>query len=465
VDVTITERWLQGPARQDLVKEELRVKQSHGERHEIGGLRITSQGDVCAEKHDVQLAQNGRSWSDIQADLVARKVDDCDWRSGRLPIYVYYDNEELLEVSREAYNLYFSENALGQRAFPSLARMENEVVSMSLALFHAPQGACGSFTSGGTESIFLALKAARDRFKQDRHIGATQNIVIPRTAHPAFDKAAHYLGVDVVRVDIGSDLRCDIEKLEAEINESTILIAGSAPCYPYGVYDFIPLLSTIARSRGVWLHVDACLGGFLAPFARDEGFSIPEFDFSLEGVCSLSADLHKFGFAARGASVLLHRSPSFKVHQSFRFDKWPRGTYITDTFLGSRPGGTVASAWAVMQYLGRSGYRKLAKKTMDAAQRLRFGIQDIAGLEVIVPSELNIVVYRSTDCGVDINAVADSLTAKGWFVGRMHEPEALHLALNAVHAPIVEQYLMDVRAAVSEVRAFHKVGTRDDLTY
>jgi glutamate/tyrosine decarboxylase-like PLP-dependent enzyme len=431
---------------------------------DIGGFGAAGAG-VNLPPTRKPMLNEGRAWSDIKADLINHKVEDFDWKNGRLPIYVYHDSEELLSVSREAYNLYFSENALGRRAFPSLVRMEQDIVSMSLSLFEAPEGADGSFTSGGTESIFLALKTARDCFRAHNARRIRPAVVVPRTAHPAFDKAAHYLDVDVIRTKVGSNLRADVTAMAAAIDERTMLIAGSAPCYPYGVFDPIEKLGELALSKGVGLHVDACLGGFLAPFARDEGYPIPTFDFSLPGVSSLSADLHKYGFSARGASVVLYRSAALKTYQPFEFTNWPRGFYATETFLGSRPGGSIASAWAVSQFLGRAGYRRLARTTMETKAKLVNGIDRIEGLEVLRPSELSIVLYKSNDPNLDINAVADALSQKGWFVGRSREPQALHLALNAVHARVIDQYLADLRQCVRDVRASGRVGVFDEATY
>ena len=430
---------------------------------DIGGMQGSSRDSFSAESP--KLPVEGRRWDDIRSELLARKAKDYDWRSGRIPLYVYHDDDELLAVSRDAYGLYFSENALGGRAFPSLAQMEREIVQLSLSLFHAPDGADGSFTSGGTESIFLALKTARDHFRATRSRDLRPKVVLPRTAHPAFDKAAHYLDVDVVRVGVGPDLRADISETRDEIDHRTMMIVGSAPCYPYGVYDRITRLGELALATKTWLHVDACLGGFLAPFAAKEGFSIPDFDFSVPGVTSLSADLHKYGFSAKGASVLLYRNGTSKAHQWFHFSDWPRGSYSTETFLGSRPGGSVASAWAVSQFLGETGYRRLARKTMETKQRLVLGIESIAGLEVVRPSDLCIVLYRSNDAGVDINAVAEALGERGWFVGRTQQPHGLHFALNAVHAPAIDAYLADLDAAVRHVRESGRVGQHDDRTY
>lgn len=431
--------------------------------NEIGGLKMDDSAAHASDR--VAIPQQGRSWCDVRADLVRRKAADYDWRAGRLPLYVYHDGDELLSVTRDAYDLYFSENALGGRAFPSLAGMEREIVQMSLGLFHAPEGADGSFTTGGTESIFLALKTARDFFRARSAQEVKPKVVMPVTAHPAFDKAAHYLGIDVVRVRVASDLRVDLSDMNAAVDGRTMMIVGSAPCYPYGVYDSIAQLGELAQSRRVWLHVDACLGGFLAPFVREEGYSIPEFDFTVPGVASLSADLHKHGFAARGASVILYRLSSYKAYQTFEFNEWPRGTYCTETFPGSRPGGAIASAWAVLQYLGREGYRRLARKTMSAKERLVRGIEAIPGMEVLSPSDLSILVYRSRTKEFDIDAVAEELTQKGWFVGRTSQPRAIHFAVNAVHAPVVEEYLRDLKDAVRVVRRSGRVGHQDDRTY
>jgi sphinganine-1-phosphate aldolase len=433
---------------------------------DIGFIKIPwAQTDGSQASAGAGLQDEGRSWNDIHAELLARKRNDFDWRGGRLSLYVYHDDEQLLAVSREAHGLYFTENALGGRAFPSLVRMEEEVVRTSLDLFNAPSGATGSFTSGGTESIFLAVKTARDKFRSEHPNIDGLRLVVPVTAHPAFDKAGHFLDVKVVRTGFGADFRADVAALEHAVDDRTIMVAASAPCYPYGVYDDVARLGEMAAAASLWFHVDACLGGFLAPFAREEGYPIPDFDFSVRGVTSLSADWHKYGFAAKGASVLLYRSAHLKRHQAFRFDNWPRGTYVTETFLGTRPGGSIASAWAVSQYLGRKGYRRLARKTMEAKQRLVGGIERIGGLKVLRPSELSIVLYRSVDPTVDINAVADELGRKGWFVGRSREPQAIHLALNAVHAPVIDDYLRDLRSAVTKVRMTGTVGKHDDSTY
>jgi len=244
-----------------------------------------------------------------------------------------------------------------------------------------------------------------------------------------------------------------------------VMLAGSAPGYTHGVFDPIPELGALALERGLWLHVDACWGGFLSPFARDIGYPVPDFDFAVPGVTSLSADIHKYGMAAKGASLFLLRDAALKQHQAFRMDRWPRGVYATDTFMGTRPGGAVASAWAVMHHLGREGYRRVAKITMETRDAITRGVAAIPGLEVVRPQESSIVLYRSNDAALDINAVADALAARGWFVGRAVNPVAIHLALNPVHARGVETYLADLAAAVAEARARGTAGTLDRATY
>lgn len=411
------------------------------------------------------LPKTGSAWQDVKQSLIEAKQDDYSWRDGRLPLYVYYEDEELLTVSKEAFNLFFSENALGRKAFPSLVRLEGDIVSMALNLFRAGEDATGTFTSGGTESQFLAVKAARNKARSEGCALSEPNIVVPRTCHPSISKAAHYLGLKVIRVPVTEDFRADLDATAKAITDETIMLVASAPGYTHGVFDPVAQLGELAEEHGLWLHVDACLGGFLAPFAKLEGYPIPDFDFSLPGVTSLAADLHKYGFSAKGASVLLLCDKRLQTCQRFEFRDWPRGVYATDTFLGSRAGGPAASAWAVMNYLGEAGYRRIARRIMETKERLIAGIEAIPGLEVLRPSELCMLLYRSCDPELDTNAVADGMSRRGWFVGRSLEPEAIHFAINPVHAPVVERYLEDLTEVAFESREAGLVGTLDEQTY
>jgi sphinganine-1-phosphate aldolase len=412
-----------------------------------------------------KLPSGGTSWEDISAALRNAKNDDFSWRDGRLPLYVYFRDQELLNVSRDAYMLFFSENALGKKAFPSLTKLESDVIEMALDLFNAGAGAGGSFTSGGTESIFLAVKTARDWARANRPDIKRPVAVLPESAHAAFNKAGHYLNVDIVRVPVGQSFRADIAAMAGAITDQTIFIVGSAPGYPHGVFDPIEELGQLALEKDVWLHIDACFGGFLAPFARRIRRDIPAFDFEVPGVRSLSADIHKYGYGAKGASVVLYADAGLKAYQGFEFRDWPRGYYATETFPGTRPGGAIASAWAVMNYLGHEGYMDIARTIMDTKDRLVAGVNAIDGLCVVEPSDLCIMLYHSIDPALDINAIGDALLERGWFVGRCVRPEAIHLGLNTVHAPVVDAYLADLREAVEDVRAKRKVGQMDECTY
>lgn len=412
-----------------------------------------------------KLAEVGASWSELKGRLSRLKEGDYPWKSGRVPVYVYHYNDELLRVSQEAYIEFFTENALGGgRAFPSVKILEQEVISMAIDLLGGSARSGGTFTSGGSESIFLAVKTARDRARAEFGIDRPK-IVMPWSGHATANKAADYLGVEVVRTGLGADLRADVGALKAAIDERTIMIFGSAPGYPHGVYDPIEEMGRVALEHRLWFHVDACVGGFLGPFARDLGYAIPPFDLSVPGVTSLSADIHKYGFAAKGASVVLFADRDVQKHQRFEFGGWPRGTYTTETFQGTRPAGPIASSWAVMNSLGLAGYREIARVIMQTKERLAAGIEQIEGLRVVQPHDLCIMLYESSDPSVDIYAVADRMVERGWFVGRSITPRAIHIALNPVVAPAVPDYLADLEACVALARGGRQVGTVDLHTY
>ena len=265
------------------------------------------------------LPQQGSPWADIEAKLNATKSEDYAWKKGRLPLYVYWRDEELYQVARDAASLFFVENGLGKKAFPSVQKLEREVVGMVLNLMQANDEAGGNFTSGGTESIFLAVKTARDWARANRPGTGKPNIVLPQSAHPAFNKAAHFLDMRAIRVPLSSDFRADVAAMERTVDGDTVMIVGSAPAYPHGVFDPIEELGRIAAAQDLWLHVDCCVGGMLSPFVRRLGYDLPPYDFTVRGVTSISADLHKYGFAAKGASVILFRNAEIQKYLRFEF--------------------------------------------------------------------------------------------------------------------------------------------------
>jgi glutamate/tyrosine decarboxylase-like PLP-dependent enzyme len=368
-----------------------------------------------------------------------------------MALYFYYADEALERVQQEAYAAYWTENNLGHRAFPSLKRLEEEVCAMGLALMNAPPGAGATFTSGGSESIFLAVLAAREKARAERGVTAP-NIVIPRSAHPTFDRAAWYLGVEVRRVPTRADFRADLDAMAARMDADTVALVGSAPNYPFGCFDEIAGIAALARRHGLWMHVDACVGGFLSPFAKRLGHPVPDWDFAVPGVTSISADIHKHGMAAKGASLLLVRDEALRRFHRFESNVWERGPYAAHTTQGTRPGGAVAAAWAVMNHLGEDGYTRLAKRILDTKELITQGIGQIPGLQVLSPSDLCIFVYRSIDPAVEIGKVAAALDRRGWLVARQAEPDGIHFHVNPIHAEIGEEYVSDVRLAVEEAR-------------
>jgi glutamate/tyrosine decarboxylase-like PLP-dependent enzyme len=398
------------------------------------------------------LPGKGRPWTELAAEMSAMKRDDLDWRRGRHAAYVWHASDDVEHVAQQAYTLFMTENGLGQRAFPSLRRMEGDVVAMVRELLHGDAQVAGQMTSGGTESIFVAAHAAREWARRNRPDVTAPEIVASWSAHPAIDKAAHYLGMRVIRVPWRADFRADVPAMAAAITPRTVMLYGSAPAYSLGLIDPIAALGALALERDLWLHVDACVGGILAPFVRALGFPVPAFDFTVPGVASISADLHKSGYTAKGASVLLFRDGDRQSCSRYSFDDWPTGLYSTLTLAGTRPGGAIAAAWAVMNFLGADGYRRIAQVVMDTRQRLANGLARTGhGLHVWSDPELWGVAYGSDDC--DILAVADALTARGWWPGRVREPRGIHLMITPVHAPVIDEYVDDLAAAVRDVRA------------
>lgn len=397
--------------------------------------------------------EHGRPADDILHELRAMKAGDVHWQGGRSPAFVFKASDAVDALGRDAFVEYFTENALGAgSAFPSVRQLEQQVVAMALGLLQAPDGAAGFMSTGGSESILLAVHACRRSERQRRgdpqHRG---NIVAPETLHPAFDKAASLMDLPIRRVPVGADLRADVAAMAAAVDDDTIMLVGSAPSFPYGMVDPIEALSRIALQRKVWLHVDACVGGYLAPFARQLGRPVPAFDFALPGVRSISADLHKYGFCPKPASTILYRRAEDAACQPFNFDTWPAGRFATTTAVGSRPAGGVAAAWAVMQHLGAEGYRRIAAELLAGVDRYQAGVRAIDGLHIVGQPDLGIVAWGSDV--VDPYAVAKRLAAKGWLPSLLKRPRAVHRMMSMLHVDTLDAYLADLRQAVADTRA------------
>jgi sphinganine-1-phosphate aldolase len=317
-------------------------------------------------------------------------------------------------------------------------------VNMGLALVNNPEGA-GKMSSGGTESIFLAVQTARDAHRA--RTGRTDGtMVTPTTVHPAFAKAAKYLDVEHVRVPVGADGRADVAATAAALDERTALVVGSAPCYPFGVIDPIPELAGLASDAGTCFHTDACLGGWLLPFWERLGQSIPPWDFRVDGVTSMSMDIHKYGWCFKGASLVLYRDAELLSRQYFLYDDWPGGLYGSATTAGTRPGGPIAAAWATITHLGEEGYLRKAQQVLDATEQFKAGINAIDGLRV--SHEPHMSVFEFTSDVHDISAIGDVMDDRGWHLDR--QQHGLHLMLWPYHLHVVEQFLADLRDAVAQ---------------
>ena len=319
------------------------------------------------------LPARGRTADDVLGELDSFKVDDKDFRHGRVFGLVFHADDALEQLAAAAHNAYLWHNALNPNVFPSLRRMTNDVIEISASLFggdDVDDELAGFLTSGGTESILMAVKAAKVRSAQERDVHAP-NIVLPMSAHAAFDKACEYFTVEPRRIPVRDDFRADVDAMAAAIDDATVLIVGSAPQYPQGVIDPIPELASLAAERGTGCHVDACMGGFVLPFLERHGHAVPPWDFRVPGVTSLSADLHKYGYVPKGISVIMHRSKELRRHQTFSFDGWLGGFYGSSGILGTKPGGPIAAAWAALQFLGEEGYRRLSEEAFTATGAFR----------------------------------------------------------------------------------------------
>jgi sphinganine-1-phosphate aldolase len=393
-----------------------------------------------------------REPDDLGREMADRTGEDIDWRNGRTPLYVFKGSESAADVGKAAYMQFFTENALGgKRAFHSIGGMERDVIDMGLDLFNAPDGADGHMTTGGSESIFMAVKAARDTHRAGgSRIGEQLNMVIPESTHPAFDKAARSMEIEVRRVALGEDRRADPATMRAAIDDRTMLLVGSAPCFPFGVIDPIAAISELAQQTGVWLHVDACVGGYLIPFAKDNGEDLPDFDFAIPGVRSISADLHKYGFCPKPASTLFFRNAEDMARGAFDLDVWANGRFVTQTIAGTRPGGAVAGAWAVLNHLGRQGYRDIARDLLANARAYREGIEAMQGFHMFAEPDLTILSFGARE--IDIFAVADRMAEDGWLPGRTQNPRGMHLMLSMFHEPARDDYLNALGQAADAVR-------------
>jgi sphinganine-1-phosphate aldolase len=387
------------------------------------------------------------------------KRKDVVWQ-GKCSGTVYIggsESEGHFSLINEACSMFAHTNPLHLDVFKSVVRFEAEVVGMTAALLGSKdkkcfggEKICGNMTSGGTESILLAVKSSRDYMMAKKGI-VVPEMIIPESAHSAYDKACQYFNIKLWRVPVNKDFQANVRSIKRFINKNTILIVGSAPGFPHGIIDPIEELGELAYRTGVCFHVDLCLGGFVLPFARKLGYPLPPFDFCVQGVTSISVDVHKYGLAPKGTSVVLYRNHDIRKHQFVAVTEWSGGLYVSPTIAGSRPGGLIAGAWAAMMSLGMEGYLEHTRNIMEASKRLQKGTEEIRELFIIGKPDMTIVAFGSDS--IDIFEVNDIMSSKGWHLNALQRPNSIHICVTLQHVPIVDDFLKDLRDSVETVKA------------
>lgn len=403
----------------------------------------------------MRIPDKGSEATKVLSRLDERRSNDVDYSEGKLFAYVFIANEEAKRVAEEAYNKYLWSNGLDPLVFPSLLEMEQEVVAMAGDHLGAGPEASGNMTSGGTESVMLAVRTARDWARATRPEIAHPQMVLPVTAHPCFHKGAQYFGLETVVTPVDpKTFRADPEALRAACTDRTVLVVGSAPSYAHGVVDPIEDIAAIAKERAILCHVDGCIGGFMLPFFRELGGEVPPFDFQVPGVTSMSMDFHKYAFSPKGASVVLYRDAELHRHQFFTYSGWTGYPLINSTIQSSKSGGPIAATWALLQYFGRDGYKEMARQLKEGTAQVRSGLKDVDGLHVLGDPHMCLVSVGSED--VDIFKLCDAMKERGW---DMHAqlrlgdlPENFHLTIMPSNLPHIDEWLADLKASVAQVR-------------
>ena len=410
------------------------------------------------------LPESGSSAEDILGELRALRAEDLPTHGGRTLAYVYDSGlSGVDELAASAHALASSANGLDPTAFPSLLRMENDLVAAAADLLGGTAETVGSVTSGGTESCLLAVLAARDAHPEI----AAPSMVLPTTAHAAFHKAAHFFGVRVVSVPVdASTFRAVPAAMASAIDESTVLVVASAPSYAHGVVDPIPEIASAAAARGVRMHVDACIGGWVLPYLARIGEEVPPFDFGVDGVTSISVDLHKYAYCPKGVSVLLHGNAELRRPQYFASADWPGYTMLNTTLQSTRSGGPLAAAWAVLRHVGDDGYVRLATETRDAVREIRAGVEAIDGLRILGDPDSTLLAMTASG-GFDLFTVADEMRERGWYTqpqfAHQSSPMNLHLTITAANRGNEKEFLADLTASVDAARAAGPVTVDPDL--
>jgi len=394
----------------------------------------------------LKLPEKGLSKEEILKTMKQMKLkEDGNWKSGKISGGVYVADDAHIELMNQAYSLYSMSNPLHPDIWPSVRKYEVEIIRMTADMMNGDENIVGAVTSGGTESILMAVKAYRDKCQYSH-----PEMVIPVSAHAAFDKAAAYFGIKVIHVALDSKtMQVDVKAVERAITKNTIMIVGSAPNYPYGSVDPIEQLAAIAQKRGIGMHVASCLGGFLLPWIKRAGYKIPNFDFSISGVTSISADTHKYGYTTKGTSVVLFRGEDLRRYMYFVQPNWPGGVYSSAAIAGSRPGGLIACAWAALLSLGKEGYMERSKAIFETALKIREGINQIPSLHIVGESHSSVVAFGSKK--FDIYKLGEALGKRGWNLNSLQNPNCIHVCVTAPMSKIGDVFLKDLKECAEYV--------------
>jgi len=399
------------------------------------------------------LPSEGRPQEDILSEIEEiTLLEQSRWQGGYVSGAVYHGDREHIDFLNQVYALQSQSNPLHMDLFPSASKFESEIVSMTASMLGAgtKDECCGTVNSGGTESILLAMKTYRDLAYKEKNIRKPE-IIIPESAHAAFDKAGEYFKIRVIRTPVDSDYKANVQAIRKAVSSRTIAIAASAVSFPNGVIDSIYDIAVIAEKQGIGFHVDACLGGFILPWAEKLGYDVPPFDFRVQGVTSISADTHKYGYAAKGSSVVLYRTKSLRRYQYFTATDWPGGLYLSPTLSGSRPGALSAACWAAMISMGEKGYLKAADKILKTGKYIRRGIDALNDLHVL-GDPLWVISFASSS--MDIYRILDFMSKRQWNLNGLHKPASIHICVTLRHTRpgVAEKFISDLTQAVDHVK-------------
>ncbi|KAJ1721395.1 Dihydrosphingosine phosphate lyase [Coemansia erecta] len=408
---------------------------------------------IPGESKYLEIPRQGMTDDQILAILQRRQNEaGIDWENGRVSGAVYHGGEDLVHLTNQAYAMFNLTNPLHPGVFPGLRRIEAEVVRMVLDLYNATDECCGTTTSGGTESIIMAVRAHVVWARQERGI-ENPNIVVPVTAHAAFDKAAEYFNIEITHIPVDEkSQKVDLKAMRRAINSETVLIVGSSATFPHGAADDLEALSEMAIKYKVGFHIDSCLGSFIMPFLKEAGFPEIICDFRLPGVTSISCDTHKYGFAPKGTSVVMYNSKQMRHYQYFTIATWPGGIYASPTIAGSRSGAVIAGCWAALTKMGRDGYLQHCKDIVGCRIKIQRAIEQMPELFVVGEPASTVVAFSSHK-PVGIYGVMDEMKTRGWDINPLQFPAALHIACTRLTVPVADEFIRDLKESVKMVKA------------